>query len=71
MAAKNIFTHSLDKLNSLKAGPKNKVPGNLSSDNAELDTLQNSLKFLSDSKGISGIVKDKLGNATQSSGSGR
>lgn len=66
VAAKNIFTHSLDKLNSLKAGLKNKVPGNLSSDNAELDTLQNSLKFLSDSKGISGIAKDKLGNATQS-----
>lgn len=65
VAAKNIFTFSLNKLNSLKAGLKNKIPGNGSSDNTALDTLQNSLRFLSDSKTISGVGKDKLGNATQ------
>jgi hypothetical protein len=47
VAAKNIFTRSIDKLNSLKSGLKNKVLGNLPlGGNADLDTLQNSLKFL-------------------------
>jgi hypothetical protein len=63
VAAKNIFTHSLDKLNSFK----NKVSGNLASGgNADLDTLQNSLKFLKGSKDMFGVSKDKLASATQS-----
>jgi transcription termination factor Rho len=66
-AAKNIFTSSRDKLSSLKAGLKNKVPGSsLLSSNADLDTLQNSFKFLDGSKDLLGASKDKLGSAAQS-----
>ena len=61
VAAKNIFTRSIDKLSSLKSGLKNKVPGGTA--NADLDTLQNSLKFLDGAKGIS---SSQLNNATQS-----
>jgi hypothetical protein len=68
VAAKNIFTRSIDKLNGLKSGLKNKVPGNvpLGGGNADLDTLQNSLKFLEGSKDLLGSSKDKLSSATQS-----
>ncbi|SFD51616.1 hypothetical protein SAMN05518672_102261 [Chitinophaga sp. CF118] len=67
VAAKNIFTRSIDKLGSLKSGLKNKVPGNLPlGGNADLDTLQNSLKFLDGSKDMLGSSKDKLSSATQS-----
>lgn len=67
VAAKNIFTRSIDKLNSLKSGLKNKVPGNLSlGGNEDLDTLQNSLKFLEGSKDMLGSSKDKLSSATKS-----
>jgi myosin heavy subunit len=61
VAAKNIFTRSIDKLNGLK----NKVPSGVSG-NADLDTLQNSLKFLDGSKDLLGSSKDKLSSATQS-----
>jgi myosin heavy subunit len=67
VAAKNIFTRSIDKLNSLKSGLKNKVPGNLPlGGNADLDTLQNSLKFLEGAKDMLGSSKDKLSSATKS-----
>jgi len=67
VAAKNIFTRSIDKLNGLKSGLKNKIPGNVPlGDNADLDTLQNSLKFLDGSKDLLGSSKDKLTSATQS-----
>ncbi|SEW38532.1 hypothetical protein SAMN05428988_4852 [Chitinophaga sp. YR573] len=67
VAAKNIFTRSIDKLNGLKSGLKNKVPGNVPlGGNADLDTLQNSLKFLDGSKDLLGSSKDKLSSATQS-----
>jgi hypothetical protein len=67
VAAKNIFTDSRDKLSSLKVGLKNKVPvRSLLGANADLDTLQNSLKFLGGSKNLLGSSESKLSAATQS-----
>lgn len=67
VAAKNIFTRSRDKLSSLKAGLKDKVPGSsLLDGDANLDTLQNSLKFLDGSKDLLGASRSKLSAATQS-----
>lgn len=67
IAAKKIFSRSIDKLNDLKAGLKNKVPGNSQlGQNAYLDTLQNSLKFLDGSKTLLGSSQSRLNDATQS-----
>lgn len=67
VAAKNIFTRSGDKLSNLKAGLKNKVPAtSLIAGNMDLDTLQNSLRFLDGSKDLLVGSQDKLKIATQS-----
>lgn len=67
VAAENIFTHSRDKLSSLKTSLKDKIPGSaLLGANADLDTLQNSLKFLDGSKGLLGDSKSQLTAATKS-----
>ncbi|MVT08690.1 hypothetical protein GO493_10490 [Chitinophaga sp. ysch24] len=70
VAAKNIFTRSIDSMGSLKAGLKNKVMGKLplgsGAGGAYLDTLQNSLKFLNGADSKLGVSKDKLGRASQS-----
>jgi hypothetical protein len=66
LAAKNIFAGPLTRLNSLKSSLKNKTP-QLSGRNTslELDTLQNTLKFLEGSDGLIGGSKAKLGEATR------
>jgi len=73
LAAKNIFTRSIDSLGNLKAKLKQKtgkyeqaLSGNYS---GYLDTLQNSLGFLKDSKDLLGKtkgVKEKLNGSMQS-----
>lgn len=66
VAAKNIFSRSIDSMGSLKAGLKNKVTGKLPMGNAYLDTLQNSLKFLNGAENKLGVSKNKLSSATKS-----
>lgn len=73
LAAKNIFTRSIDSLGNLKSKLKQKtgkyeqaLSGNYS---GYLDTLQNSLGFLKDSKELLGKtkgVKEKLNGSMQS-----
>jgi len=66
-AAKRIFTKSIDSLNNLKAGLGRKVTGITSNaGGAYLDTLQNSMKFLQESKSILGSESSKLASATES-----
>ncbi|HVI45517.1 MAG TPA: hypothetical protein VM802_11630 [Chitinophaga sp.] len=72
LAAKNLFTRSIDSLSNMKArlkGKLGKLPlaGN-SGYTGYLDTLQNSLAFLKGSKDLLQQTKgisDKLGNATK------
>lgn len=67
VAAKNIFTTSIAKLNSLRSGLKGKVATALPiGGNADLDTLENSLKFLDGSKELLGNSQTKLKSATNS-----
>jgi DNA repair exonuclease SbcCD ATPase subunit len=67
VAAKNIFTTSIAKLNSLRFGLKGKVAATLPiGGNADLDTLENSLKFLNGSKALLGSSLAKLKGATNS-----
>jgi hypothetical protein len=69
VAAKNIFTRSIDSLGSLKSGLRNKLPGKklpLGGGDAYLDTLQNSLQFLGGAGKSLGASKEKLSSATES-----
>ncbi|WP_160717988.1 hypothetical protein [Chitinophaga solisilvae] len=74
VAAKNIFTRSIDSLGNLQSKLRSKlgskVPGALNqSGGAYLDSLQNSLAFLKGSKDLlkqSKGITDKLGGATKS-----
>lgn len=65
VAANNIFNHSIDSIGALNAKLKRKVSGFSPSGlgTGYLDTLQNSLSFLSNAKGIAGqskAMQDKL-----------
>lgn len=62
VAAKQIFSRSIDRLQNMKAGVGRKVPGG-DAGGAYLDTLQHSLKFLQGSDKVSG---SKLAGATES-----
>jgi hypothetical protein len=66
VAAKNIFSHSIDSLTNLKARLKSKLPFAQGAGGAYLDTLQNSLKFLSGNGAGLGASQDKLSSATAS-----
>ncbi len=73
LAAKNIFTKSIDSLGSLKAKLKSKTAKLEKLAGGQyfgyLDTLQNSLGFLKESKELLGKAKgvqDKLGNSMKS-----
>jgi hypothetical protein len=67
VAAKNVFTSSIARLNDFRSGLKAKVPGNLPiGNNTDLDTLENSLKFLDGSKELLGNSQAKLKSATNS-----
>lgn len=70
IAAKNIFTHSLDSMRSLQNRLKGKtqaITGALNSNaGGYLDTLTNTLGFLKDAKGLlgkAGDAKNKLGKS--------
>jgi hypothetical protein len=64
VAAKNIFTRSIDSLGSLKSGLKNKVTSKLPLGNSYLDSLGGSLKFLEGKGELLGASKDKLSGVT-------
>ncbi|TWV99458.1 hypothetical protein [Chitinophaga pinensis] len=66
VAAKNIFTKSIDSLGSLKSGLKGKVMSKLPMGNSYLDSLGSSLKFLEGKGNLLGASKDKLAGATGS-----
>jgi len=74
VAAKNIFSRSIDSMGNLQARLKQKVskydPSKLgASYSGYLDTLQNSLTFLKDAKSLSGqskILQDKVSGSLQS-----
>jgi hypothetical protein len=74
VAAKNIFTRSLDSMGSLQARLKQKAgkydPSKLGAGySGYLDTLQNSLSFLKDAKSLSGqskAIQDKVNGSLQS-----
>lgn len=68
LAAKNIFTRSIDSLGGLKARLKGKVPGNALNGQyfGYLDTLSNSLGFLKESKQFLGKSKEAQGKLAKS-----
>ncbi|WP_225860094.1 MULTISPECIES: apolipoprotein A1/A4/E family protein [Chitinophaga] len=75
VAAKNIFTRSIDSLGNMKARLKGKLPGlagkvaDVSGGSGYLDTLQNSFSFLKDSKALIGkskALQDKLSGSLKS-----
>ncbi|SIN83659.1 hypothetical protein SAMN04488055_1684 [Chitinophaga niabensis] len=68
LAAKNIFTRSIDSLGGLKARLKGKVPGKALNGQyfGYLDTLSNSLGFLKESKQLLGKGKEAQGKLAKS-----
>src|SRR5262249_25334755 len=74
VAAKNLFSRSIDSMGSLQARLKQKTgkydPSKLGAGyNGYLDTLQNSLSFLKDAKGLgsqSKALQDKVSGSLQS-----
>lgn len=66
VAAKNIFTKSIDSLGSLKSGLKGKVMSKLPMGNSYLDSLGGSLKFLEGKGELLGASKEKLSGVTGS-----
>lgn len=66
VAAKNIFTRSIDSMGSLKSGLKSKVTSKLPGGSSYLDSLGGSLKFLEGKGELLGSSKGKLAGAAGS-----
>ncbi|WP_089811910.1 hypothetical protein [Chitinophaga sp. YR627] len=66
LAAKSIFTKSIDSLGSLKSGLKSKIASKLPAGNIYLDSLGGSLKFLEGKGALLCASKEKLSGVTRS-----